>query len=66
MSDKNPRREPDPVGLARARAKSRYEIGDWAWADMIIEAYLNEPEEDPPEADQVSGYPGQFLKESRG
>lgn len=42
------RREPDPVGLARARGVARYQIGDASWADIIIEAYLNPPADDEP------------------
>ena len=46
------RREPDPVGLARARGVARYQIGDASWADMIIEAYINPPTPDDAPAEQ--------------
>lgn len=33
--------KPDPEGLAAARRLAGWELGYTAWADKIIEAYLN-------------------------
>ena len=37
---------PDPEGLAVARRKAGWELGDPSWADVILAAYLNPADAD--------------------